>query len=303
MSWQLRLFNVMARLVAKPVMRRQKDVPGARRGFERTTKLLTRMPPHIAELPDWQGYGAWVWSSSAAQHDRQVLLWLHGGGYILGSPATHAAMVARLALQAGLRAFLPDYRLAPEHPFPAAFEDACAAWDSLITRGYAPGDIAIGGDSAGGGLALALTAHLCGQGTPPGAVIAFSPWTDLTLSGGSMTENAQAEVFFSPERAPELREMVLGGASETDPRLSPLFAKFPNCPPVLLQASQSEILLDDTLRMADRLRAQRAEVSVQTLPDAPHVWQLFCPLLPEARLALEDAATFLRRQFQTKDAD
>jgi len=301
MSWQLSLFNFGARLLVKPVLRRQTDVPRARRSFEFSTRLLTRMPPGVLRF--WDRAGLWLSAKLRPERDHQVLLWLHGGGYIVGSPDTHRAMVARLARRLGMRALLPDYRLAPEHPFPAAYQDTLAAWDALIARGYAPGDIVVGGDSAGGGLALALTAHLCTQGTPPAAVVGFSPWTDLTLSGGSMADNADTDVFFPPERSEFLRDLSAGSADLTDPRLSPLFAEFPGCPPVLLQCSESEILRDDTARMADRLRDQGAEVTVQELADAPHVWQLFCPLLPEANRSLAEAAEFLQSHVPPRPQD
>ncbi|MCP3968844.1 MAG: alpha/beta hydrolase [Rhodobacteraceae bacterium] len=291
MSIRLRLFNLTSRLTVKPLLRWQTDVGLARRSFARLTRVLCRVPPYTAQLPDRFIPGDWIWSRP--RRTRDAMLWLHGGGYIVGSPETHRAMVARLARLTGLRVLVPDYRLAPEQAFPAAFEDAVAAWDSLVMRGYAPDRIVIGGDSAGGGLALALAAHLCGKGTPPGAIVAFSPWTDMTLSGASLAENAKYDVFFPAHRVAELRGMVDGGADPKDPRLSPLFADFPACPPVLLQCSGSEILRDDTLRMADRLRVAGAEVSLQVLPGAPHVWQLFDGLVPEARQSLRAAAGFI----------
>jgi len=299
MSLRLRLFNAVSRLLVKPLLRRQKRPNRARRDFARTARLLFRKAPFTALLPDNTQPGTWIWSGKPRR--RQVLLYLHGGGYIVGSPATHAAIVSRLCRATGLRALVPDYRLAPEHPFPAAIDDARAAWDSLIDRGYRHGDILIGGDSAGGGLALALLAELCQNGTPPRAVFAFSPWTDLTLSGASLAENAQSDAFFPVERIGELRDMIIGGAAPDNPRLSPLFADYPNCPPVFLHCSAVEILRDDTTRMAARLAEFGANVSNDVWPDPPHTWHLFDQLLPEARVALRQTAGFMLAQLPPAD--
>jgi len=255
------------------------------------TRILTRPPAHAVVLADAVVRGEWVWVGKARR--RGIILYFHGGGYIMGSPQTHRAMVARLSRLSGLRAFVPDYRLSPEHPFPAALEDARAAWDRLIGLGYRRDEIVIGGDSAGGGLAFALLAQLCQAGQPPKALFAFSPWTDLTLSGESMTANAESDVLFPAHRAAELRDMILPVKRASDPAASPLFAKFPSCPPVFMQCSQSEILRDDTLRMAKRLQGYGAEVTVQMLPERPHVWQLFDRLLPEAGQALRETGAFI----------
>ncbi len=291
MSRRLALFNLLAKALFKPLLRHQKSIARARFGFLWTTRLLTRLPAHTAIIQDAVLPGEWVWSGKVRH--RGVILYLHGGGYIMGSPQTHRAMVARLSRLSGLRAFVPDYRLAPEHPFPAALQDARVAWDRLLALGYRPGEIVIGGDSAGGGLALALLAQICQAGHPPRALFAFSPWTDLTLSGGSMTENAEADVLFPAYRAEELRDMIVPSEKAADPAMSPLFAKFPSCPSVFIQCSQSEILRDDSLRMGKRLRGFGAEMTLHCLPGRPHVWQLFDRLLPEARQALRETAAFI----------
>jgi acetyl esterase/lipase len=165
--------------------------------------------------------------------------------------------------------------------------------------GWAPGRIVLGGDSAGGGIALALLARLCARGTPPGGLYAFSPWVDLTLSGASMAENAAADPLLPAARIGELVAAIRGALPADDPRLSPLFAAFPGAPPVLLQAGQSEILRDDTLRMIARLEAEGAEVRLRLWPDTPHVVQIFGDWLPEAREGRAEAAAFVRERLQT----
>lgn len=163
-----------------------------------------------------------------------------------------------------------------------------------MAKGHGAAQIILAGDSAGGGLALALLSHLCRTGQSPAALIAFSPWTDLTLSGPSLTDHAAGEVLLPPERLAEAAVMVLGGLAATDPRISPLHAAFPTPPPVFLQVGSTEILLDDSRRMAEVLRQAGGEVTLQVWPGCPHVWQMLDGWLPEARAALEDAAHFVR---------
>ncbi len=298
MSWQLALLNRYLRLVERPALARLRDLSRARRRFERQARLVFRNPRRVLYLEDrLQGVPA-TWAS-VGRVRRGTVLYFHGGGYAIGSARTHRAMLARLAEMTATRACLPDYRLAPEHPFPAALEDAWRSWNGLLERGYPPGEIVIGGDSAGGGLALTLLARICRRGGPhPAGAFAFSPWTDLTLSGHSLKANARTEALLPCERLPEIRDDYAAGADPADPGLSPLFARFPGCPPVFLQASKAEILLDDTRRMAEALRRQGAEVTLDLWEDTPHVWVIFQGWLPEADAALDKAVAFMRARFR-----
>lgn len=291
MSLRLTLLTALARAVVKPAMRRQTTAGQARRAMETGARLFLRDPSGTL-VEDWGGGGLRLSCGPVAR--RGVILYFHGGGYIAGSPATHRAMLARLSARAGLPAVLPAYPLAPEHPAPAAFEAAGAAWAALMSEGHAPQEVVIGGDSAGGGLALALLAHLCRAGTPPAGAFALSPWTDLTLTGRSLLLNAGRDPLLPVGRIGELRGMVLDGLAPADPRVSPLFAGFPGCPPVFLQAAETEILRDDTLRMADHLRREGARVTVDLWPDGLHAWPLAGRWLPEAGEALDRIAAFLR---------
>ena len=295
MSRRLTLLNMGLRAIAKTYLRRVTDPLAARRQFERDAQLLFRTPPGALFLPDrLTPTLSASWVSAGPVRLRPVVLYLHGGAYVAGSARTHRAMLARLSRLAGVRACLPNYRLAPEAPFPAAFEDAEAAYLALIARGYAPRDIVIGGDSAGGGLALALIGALCRAGTPPRAGFVFSPWSDLDLRSPSLRENAASDPILPVERITELRDIYLAGGAPTDVRASPVYAAFPSCPPVQIQASDSEILRDDARRMARHLIREGADVSLQTWPDTPHVWQMFDGWIPEARQALQLTADFLR---------
>jgi epsilon-lactone hydrolase len=293
MSWQLKALRVVLRRFVRPALRRQRDSLSARKWFERGAFLNARGRPYLHFAPDILGKVPALWTARPAQ-DAPFILYFHGGGYVMGNPRTHAALARFLSRKSGLQTCLPDYRLAPEHPFPAAFVDALCAWDALAARGITADKIALGGDSAGGGLALALLAHLCANNLPrPACVFAFSPFADLTLSGPSITANAQREILLPVQRLQDLRARVLQGADPCDPRISPLFGQFEGAPPVLLQVARSEILLDDSRRMAEVLRAAGAEVSLQEWGNLPHVWQFFHGWLPEARVALTQAASFI----------
>lgn len=227
----------------------------------------------------------------------RVLLYFHGGGFVFGSPDTHSAMVAQLALRVGARAVMPKYRLAPEAACPAAFQDVRAAWDGLIAAGVAPADIVVGGDSAGGALAFGLIAALCAEGAAkPGAVFGFSPLTDMTYSGPSFIENADSDVLLPADRAVALAEMFLQGHPGDDPDVSPLFARFDGSPPAWITVGDTEILLDDARRLAAQMRSDGVQVQLVQEHDLPHVWPLFHNILPEARQTLNALGAWIRQQ-------
>ncbi len=292
------LINVGSRLVAKRHLARVQEIPDARRSFHRMARLGFHTPPLSLFLEDTLADRPALWVSSGVKSREKVIYYIHGGGYIVGSPETHRNMLAALSRLCGIQACLIDYRLAPEHPFPAAVDDVLAGYQALLERGYAPENIIIGGDSAGGGAALVLLSELCKRGIAPRGAFALSPWTDLTLSGESLRSNAKTEAMLPVERIDELRDMYLQGADPADPHASPLFADFPDCPPVLLQASDSEILRDDTCRMAAVLEEQGVEVETYIWSDLPHVWQIFHGWLPDADLALLQVAQFIKARFR-----
>lgn len=298
MSARLSILNALLRSVGRPLLKRTKTPERARRDFDAAARLVFRGPRRDARRRQVGGVPCLDVRPDGAGLDR-VLLYLHGGGYITGSARTHLPMVAHLARRAGLRAILPDYRLAPEHRFPAAFDDARSVWDGLRAEGVSADSVLLGGDSAGGGLALALLAHLLEDGQRPAGLFAFSPWTDLTLTGGSLKENAELDVILPVERIEELRAFLTEPDTLADPRFSPLLAKFDGAPPVYLQASHSEILRDDTLRLDAKLRDAGADVKMDLWPDTPHVWQLFRGWLPEADDALERTAAFAETCFRS----
>lgn len=294
MSLQRHILNLSLRRLEKPYLARESDPLALRQGFEAKARFWFRSPKDVRfRWDDLAGLPA-LWVEPETVTSNAVLLYFHGGGYVFGSPDTHKAMLARLASMAGVRACLPRYRLAPENAFPAAVEDARHAWSALSAEGRPAGHVLLGGDSAGGGLALALLADICsGIGPRPAGLFAFSPLTDLTFSGQSFTENAQADVLLPATRDRDLIRYYLQGADPGDPRASPLFAGFSGAPPVRLMVGDTEILLDDTLRMAARLREQEVAVELEVAHDLPHVWPIFHALLPEARTTLRSLAGWI----------
>ena len=228
----------------------------------------------------------------------RALLHFHGGVYVLGSARAGAGLAAALGRYAGVRVISVDYRLAPEHPYPAAIDDAVAAYRALLKQ--LPGSqIAISGESAGGGLAVALLLRLKEAGLPlPSSVVLLSPYADLTLSGESMVSKATVDP--SALTPVGLRRRVpdyLGGADPKEPLISPIFADLRGLPPMLIQVGSHEILLDDAVRLAARAAADDIEVTLSVTPEVPHVFQAFAAMLAEGETALRSAGAFLCTHF------
>lgn len=235
------------------------------------------------------------WVTPAGVADRRIIMYLHGGAYQLGSPATLRHLVALLSAAAQARAFSVDYRLAPEHPFPAAVEDAVAAYRWLLAAGHDPASVAIAGDSAGGGLALATLVALRDAGDPlPAAAVAMSPWTDLALTGESLRTRADAEVMLKPAGMPQTAALYLAGADPRHPYASPLYAELHGLPPILIHVGDAEVILDDSTRFAACARLAGVDVTLEIWDEMPHVFQAFAGLLPEADQAVAQIGSWLR---------
>jgi epsilon-lactone hydrolase len=236
------------------------------------------------------------WLTGPGCDPSRVLLYLHGGGYLAGSIATHRALAARIAAAAGMRALIIDYRLAPEHPFPAAVQDAVAAYEFLVASGIAPARIALGGDSAGGGLVFAALVRLRDQGRPlPGAAFALSPWTDLEGTGPSMHNDADPMIG-SRQGLLATAALYLNGADPRTPTASPLYADLSGLPPMAIQVGTAERLLDDSTRIAERIRDMGGSVDLEVFDDLIHVFQSLAPQVPEAVEAIEKLGLFLQRR-------
>lgn len=305
MSFRLRFLNIVLRLMVKPMLRRAKHPHEVRDKLERDAARYFPMPEGCNIVPDLirrserpanAGMIEAQWVSLGRPDRRRVILYLHGGAYIAGSPNTHRHLAAALAGVAGVRAILPDYRLAPDHPFPAAVEDALSSYRHLLDAGYDGQEIAIAGDSAGGGLGFALLLRLQQEGLPqPACIAAFSPWTDMTGDSPTLESNASRDVMLPVVRLREAVEFVLGSHDRQDPLASPLYGDWQSPPPAMILASKHEILLNDSTAMAERLRAAGGSVTLELWRHTPHAWPVFVGRLPEADQAVANAGAFIAR--------
>jgi len=224
-----------------------------------------------------------------------VVLYLHGGGYVIGSPRSHRHLAAAIAHAAGTQALLLDYRLAPEHPFPAALDDALAAYQWLLGHGIAPGRIVVAGDSAGGGLTVATLLALRDRGLPrPAGGVCISPWVDLTGSGASYATKASADPIVTRDGIAGMAQAYVGNGDLKAPLVSPLYADLRNLPPLLIQVGSEEVLLDDALGLGAHARVAGVDVTVEEWPAMIHVWHWFLPMLEEAERAIATIGGFVR---------
>jgi monoterpene epsilon-lactone hydrolase len=273
----------------------QTDVILGRKQMEEGIAEFFPLPPDVLMQPVDAGGVPGAWLDISGHRSDDLLFFLHGGGYVSGSIKTHQEMVSRICRAAGCRGFLFDYRLAPEHPFPAAVDDAVAVFRWLLGRGVAPSRIVIGGDSAGGGLTLATLVALRDAGSQmPAAAICMSPWTDLEGLGDSVTTRAEKDPLVRSDGLHINANMYLGAEDARNPLASPVHADLRGLPPLFIQVGDAEILLDDSTRVAEKARAAGVDVTLEVWDEMIHVWQLFAAILPEGQQAIERAGQFVR---------
>jgi epsilon-lactone hydrolase len=237
------------------------------------------------------------WVRTANASCEAVVLYLHGGGYIIGSPASHRHVVAAISQSTGASVLVLDYRLAPEHPFPAAVQDAVAAYRWLIEQGIAPNKIAIAGDSAGGGLTIATLVALREGGVElPAAGVCISPWTDLTNSSESFKTKAETDPIVTLEMLQGMTQAYLQGQDAKASLASPLFADLQGLPPLLLQVGTEEVLLDDSFNLEGRAKEAGVNVKLEVCDEMIHVWHFFFPMLKEGREAIDRIGDFFKTQ-------
>jgi phosphinothricin tripeptide acetyl hydrolase len=223
-----------------------------------------------------------------------TLFYLHGGGYVFGGPDSHRDIACRLAVATGLRVLLLDYRLAPEHPFPAALDDSVAAYHWLLESGVEPDQLAIAGDSAGGGLSVATMVRLKALGRPlPKAAVLISPWADLAATGESVQANAAADAMISPEALDRFATLYLGEHDRKDEFASPLYADLSALPPTLVLVGSHEVLRSDSDRLVDGIRGAGGRADLSVWPKMPHVFPILAGIIPEGRKAIAEMAAFL----------
>ena len=300
------LRSFIVRHISRMIMKRSvmdTNPQKARRDFhKRMTQLpVARGVRHFAENID--GVDC-EWLVPDGCDDAPVIYYLHGGAYVMGSPATHRRLVSFIAEAAGMRALLPDYRLAPEHRYPAQLEDSLRVWRALIKGGADPQTVAIGGDSAGGNLSVAtMLALRDSREALPAACVLLSPWLDLAGDGESHRTRSTFDPWFDPQRMPAVAAHYCATEAVRDPMISPVHADASGLPPTLIQVGDHEILLSDSTDFADKLRAAGGRVDLHIWPDMWHVFQYFIGQMPESRKAIDDIGRFLRSEFSTDRRD
>jgi epsilon-lactone hydrolase len=234
------------------------------------------------------------WSIAPGATDERVVLYLHGGAYCICSPRTHRRLTGELSRHSRAQVLVPDYALAPERPFPAAIEDAFAAYRWLLDRGTDPKHLAVAGDSAGGGLTMALLLTLRDASVPmPACAVAISPWADLELIGESATTNAGKDPLITVPTLKEEADLYLDGQDVRNPLASPIYAEMRGLPPLFIHVGDQEVLLDDSTRLYDRAKRDGVDVTLEIEEDMVHVWHAFATLMPEGDAGVRRVADYI----------
>jgi acetyl esterase/lipase len=284
-----------ARMAAQPPPPAPAGLQEVRARIDATMGTLPLATGTVSEDVDGQGVGGILCARSAGADDPMVV-YLHGGGYRMGSALAWRSYGSHLADACRARVLLVDYRLAPEHPFPAAVDDAMAAYRWVLGAGTPPARVVVAGDSAGGGLAAALLLSAKADSVPvPAGGVCLSPWADLTNSADSYRTRSATDQLFSLTSAVEAARLYLGAGDPRDPQASPVFGDWSGLPPLLIQVGDTEVLLDDAANLAAAARRGGVDVTHHVYPDMPHVWQLQYPAFPESVEAVDEIGRFIER--------
>ncbi len=288
-SWQAHLMVLVLKFQVKRKLKRHVNIDQIRKTM---AGISPKVPADVAVADARVGGVAGEWVRRKDGTAAPTLLYFHGGGYFVGSPLSHRPITIAYA-RLGFDVFVPDYRLAPEHPFPAAVEDGVSAFRGLVAAGTPAETMFVAGDSAGGGLALAMMLSLREAGEPlPAAAVLFSPWTDLAVTGDSVRTNEKRCAMFTADGIVRGTAVYLGGADPRTPLASPLYADLHGLPRLLIHAGSFETLRDDSTRLAERAAEAAVPCRIRLWPVVPHVWQIFT-FLPETRASMQEAAAFL----------
>jgi len=293
-SWRSRAVNALLRVMLRSPLRYDTDIPTLRRRYEAIDARHFPVEKWVVREPvDCDGVPA-EWISVPESRPERVLFLLHGGSFAFRFPNTHAAFAARLCRRLEARALIPDYRLSPEHPFPAAPDDCETAYRWLLAGGVNPRNAVVVGDSAGGNLALVTLSRTLQAGEPlPACAVLLSPAVDCTLTSPSMVDNADGDPILRLGNLLVVRHHYVSSPQlYTHPEVSPLFAEFEGFPPLLLQVGTSEMLRDEAIRTADKARAAGVDVELELWPETPHVFQIVS-FLPESALAHDHIVRFI----------
>ena len=292
---QQQLDTLIQMLKARPLADPNASIEQVRAGFEAMGAMLP-VEPDIKSEPVSAGGVKAEWVSAPGAESSRAILYLHGGGYVIGSINTHRGLAGRLSRAAKARVLLIDYRLAPEHPFPAAVDDSVAAYRWLLAQGLKPTRIAVAGDSAGGGLAAATLVAIRDAKLPvPAAGALLSPWVDMEGIGESMTSKDSVDPMVHKDGLLGMATAYLGGKNPRTPLAAPLYADLAGLPPLLIQVGTWETLLDDASRFAERAKKAGVNVTYEPWDKMIHVWQMFAPMLEEGQQAIEKIGAFIRK--------
>ncbi len=298
-SWQFHIYKLMLRLQKRPQMLDgSRSIAEARSNQER---LLSRLKPPTDSSCESMMVGdvPAEWIAANRVDNGRIILYLHGGAYCLGSINTHRALAAYIGKAAQARTLIIDYRLAPEYHHPAALDDATYAYKWLLAQGHAPQNIAIVGDSAGGGLTLATLLKLREEKVPmPGTAVTLSPWSDLAGTGASIKQKQNVDYILSPQFLSNSARLYTNGHGLDNHFISPYYASYHNFPPLLIQVGTDEILLDDAVRLAQKAQADGVDVTLDIWEGMLHVWQMGVPYIPEAKEAITQIGVFIQQHTQ-----
>lgn len=275
------------------------DVHAMRKTWHSAANVLWTPRQVTIEQDNVHGLNA-EWLTPKGCPDDKLLLYLHGGAYVMGNCATHRQMVSYIAKYSGIKALLPEYRLAPEHPFPAAVDDAVGLYRSLLANGYSASNIVIAGDSAGGGLTVATMLSLRDAHIPlPAAACLLSPWLDLAATGESMTTRAKKDPWFQPEDMSIVAAYYCRPDQIRNPLVSPVYTDLSGLPPLYIQVGEDEILLSDSTRAAEKVKAAGGEVEIEIWPGMWHVFQAFLHQVPESKKAVKKIGAYVNRALKS----
>ena len=301
-SYQATAFKLALRMLKKRMFSNTDHV-ALRRLVNNSAKHLPKPPPDIDFRSERVDGVPCLWVKALGAEPTRVVLYLHGGGYIFCSAhTTHKDILWRLSVASKCRIIAPDYRLAPEHPYPAALEDAIKVYRWLLEQGYKPEHIAIVGDSAGGGLTYGTVLKIRDLGLPvPACTVGMSPWTDLAVTGESVITNLKRDVLIPGDGLPEGAQYYLAGADPRDPYASPLYGDPTGLPPTLIQVSKDEVLLDDSRRLAAKYKAAGVPCELELWDGMPHVWQTLSMFIPEGKTAIKRMGDFIFRHLNQRN--
>ncbi len=296
MSLQATLTKILIRYAMAAFAARKPSIEDWRAMFEGLSRYV-KLPSDVRTEPVSAAGVPAEWITTPGIQDHRVHLHLHGGAYYLGSIRTHRDLASHIGRAAGMRSLVIDYRLAPEHPFPAALEDTINTYRWLLEGGYQPENIILSGDSAGGGLVLSAMVVLRDGSEPlPAGAVCISPWTDLALTGDSFKTKAKSDLINKPSFLEFSGPLYAGEHDLKNPLVSPLYADLHGLPPILVQVGSEEVLLDDSTRLAERAHAAGVDLTLEVWDGMVHVFQLSARFMPEARQAVKKIGKFMREQ-------